>query len=152
MIVRSQWIAYGVIHSSQGEDGEAGYRLEVSQSMYGDVAARASVSVEPGCLNRTVRFSFRSQREVVVFSLGGGSAVMGDDLVLPVVHDPINDERYIKIPAEFVKKTKLRESISQRFSVRSNVEESNPEPAFGSQFVLFEEFKTNLGDLCRDLK
>lgn len=150
-ILHAQFVVYGTIRTERRGDASDEYRLEILQVMHGEIDPFQPVSVDPACLKRTVRFGFQPQREVVVFSLGGGSDVSGDDLVLPVILDPINNEKYVKIPPELTGKSTLRKTLARKWGAGRN---RPPKPAtwFDTSFVLFEEFKTNLGDLCRDLR
>ncbi len=149
-ISHSRWIACGTVCANRGEEGDSVYRLKVSNILYGDVDPSLQIFVERDRLNKTVRFGLRSQREVVVFSLSGEGEISGDDLILSVIHDPINNMRYIKIPVEFVKKDSLQKTISHYLKSRMNGEPSDENMTFDSQFVQFEELRIILGSIFRN--
>jgi len=151
LIMQSKWIACGTVCSRKDESEDGSYCFKVKQALFGDLDNKDGIVIEPTCLKRTVRFGFRSQREVVAFSLKGDSEVSGEDFVLPIIHDPINSECYIKIPDTIVKKKTWSQMISSSFSSEPNTEKLGSETYSNSQFILYEEFKRSLEDLCRDL-
>ncbi len=151
LMMQSKWIAYGTVCSRREEDSDSYYSFKTKQALFGDLDNMNMVVIEPTCLKRTVRFGFRSQREVVAFSLKGGLELSGDDFVLPIIHDPINGECYIKIPDAVIKKNSLFQMISSSFSQEPKTDIQKSEKYSGYKFILFEEFKTNLEDLRRDI-
>lgn len=150
-IEQARYIVYGAILAESGEGRTDEYRLEIVRILSGELDPCQPVAVDPDCLRRTVRFGLSSRREVVAFSLRGGATLSGDDLILPVILDPLNNEKYVKIPPELAGKDSLRESLARKWSTRRN---PSPKPAmcYDVPFVPFEEFTADLSGLCRDLR
>lgn len=150
-IEQAKYVVIGVVERAGEEATAEKYRLAIERILFGGLLPSQTLVVDPVCLHRTVRLGLRSRREVVAVSLRGELELAENDLLLPVILDPISNEKYVKIPPELSEKNTLRESrLWRRNPVRSCP--PNPADSKGAPFVLFDEFMASLGELCRGLR
>lgn len=170
VVVKSKTIIQGILHfHGEGEHSSKDtmrrtVQFEWIRLLTGCEYPSKTLTFDPQCLQGLLRFRSHgpSSQEVVIFFMprdgsagceesAGIESIEEGDLILPVVRDPLNDEKYIKIPPEYSQPISVHDKIARLWKT-TPLEKQDQQGRNEPHFQLFDDFYSTVLDLSRDLK